>query len=398
MRCRILLSLALLTSLYASAVSPADARHAEKGATGTWQATYGPSVRGTGELRGVTALSTNDVWIVGVNFNRPFFDHWNGRNWARVSAADPAARVAGATSQLSAVVGLAGAGAWAVGEWGACPYHPLIERWTGRHWNTFSANIPATWIASLSSVAVVSATDAWAVGSYANPAGACEGPAPGIQRRYRPLVEHWNGKRWSQVAAPADPRGDNGLVSVSAISPRDIWLAGNVVWGATRQPLVERFDGRHWHIIQMPDQHVRREVNQIRAIRSDDVWLVGDYWSDRVPSHTLIEHWNGSSWAIIASPNSACPLNRLTSIQMLGTDSGWSVGVGTYCGHSNIRVVGLIEYWNGRMCSLVRFPASGVALWSLVFPTPARGWAVGNWTSPGGRTRPLIEQYLAKGH
>jgi hypothetical protein len=70
----------------------------------------------------------------------------------------------------------------------------------------------------LTSVSAVSPTDVWAAGVYHNGRGAAE-----------PLVLHWNGQTWATVKAPvfSGRVGLGPVVSLSAVSPTDAWVAGS---------------------------------------------------------------------------------------------------------------------------------------------------------------------------
>jgi hypothetical protein len=66
--------------------------------------------------------------------------------------------------------------------------------------------------AGLTGVTVISARDAWAVGSYGNP-------------DQHTLIEHWNGKSWRLVRSPSP-----GLSAVTvgvASSGTTIWAVGS---------------------------------------------------------------------------------------------------------------------------------------------------------------------------
>jgi hypothetical protein len=41
----------------------------------------------------------------------------------------------------------------------------------------------------------------------------------------RPLVEHWNGKEWTQVEVPAGLPANNGAELIAPVSGQDLWVA-----------------------------------------------------------------------------------------------------------------------------------------------------------------------------
>src|SRR5215467_9326066 len=48
----------------------------------------------------------------------------------------------------------------------------------------------------------------------------------------------------------------------------------------------------------------------VSAIASNDVWAVGEF-SSVSAGQTLVEHWNGVSWSVVASPSPALDFNSL---------------------------------------------------------------------------------------
>src|SRR5262249_44786273 len=84
---------------------------------------------------------------------------------------------------------------------------PLIERFDGTAWRAVAA--PHLAGGELLDLAIVSASDIWAVGS--DDAGV--------------LTLHFDGTRWSQIAAP----GTGALHAVKSVSANDVWAVGSEV-------------------------------------------------------------------------------------------------------------------------------------------------------------------------
>ena len=106
---------------------------------------------------------------------------------------------------------------------------------------------------------------------------------------------------------------------------------------------------------------------------ASNVWAVGTYAAG---GHykTLIEHWNGRSWNLVASPNPGTG-NNLLSVSATSARSAWAVG--TYVTNSKQKT--LILRWNGRAWNRVPSPSPGQA--SALDGVAAAGsgvWAVGN--------------------
>jgi hypothetical protein len=93
--------------------------------------------------------------------------------------------------ELNAVAATSPSAAWAVGD--INHYLPLVERWDDSSWKVVPS--PRVRDGELKDVAAATADDAWAVGDI--------NPPPPYSEPSRPLIEHWDGNRWSRVAIPA---------------------------------------------------------------------------------------------------------------------------------------------------------------------------------------------------
>jgi len=65
------------------------------------------------------------------------------------------------------------------------------------------------------------------------------------------------------------------------------------------------------------------ELLATSASSSADVWAVGDYRDDAGLANTLIEHWDGQSWSVVASPDVANVSNYLLAVDGLSSDDAW---------------------------------------------------------------------------
>jgi hypothetical protein len=63
------------------------------------------------------------------------------------------------------------------------------------------------------------------------------------------------------------------------------------------------------------------------ALAPDDVWAVGSSQVAPAPARTLVEHWNGSNWRIVSSPNASELNNDLLGVTNLGPNDVWAAGV-----------------------------------------------------------------------
>lgn len=71
---------------------------------------------------------------------------------------------------------------------------------------------------------------------------------------------------------------------------------------------------------------------------------------------TLIEHWNGARWSVVAGVNPYPGTNELVSVRALSASNVWAVGRGSNDPNGLAITAALIEHWNGRSWSAVRPP------------------------------------------
>lgn len=239
--------------------------------------TAGTGFSTNGELLGVAATSPSNAWAVGttsLSAPRTLIVHWNGTRWRRVSGPAPAGGV------LLGVAAASPASAWAVG----ATFHgrSLILRWDGRRWLRVPSPSPrASEGDTLFSVAARSARDAWAVG--------VEG---GVRTPARPLILHWNGQAWHQVASP-DLRGGM-LTGVAATSAASAWAVGAQIQARTR-PVLLHWDGRAWRAARDPASVPGAGFQAVSASSADRIWVVGANVNPSV-NRSVSMQWNGATW------------------------------------------------------------------------------------------------------
>ena len=144
----------------------------------------------------------------------------------------------------------------------------------------------------LQAMSAVSASDLWAVG-YAAPAGSSS-----VTR-----AEHWNGRSWRQVATPViDGSTQSDLDGVSADTASDVWAVGSYVdQSGTGDTLAEHWDGTAW--VQVPTPNPSGSsysvLSAVVAVSPTSVWADGIYLASQGYVAPLLEHWNGHAWKIV---------------------------------------------------------------------------------------------------
>jgi hypothetical protein len=293
-----------------------------------------------GYFNGAAVASYRNAWAVGAtNWFSPtqtLAEHWNGKSWSRVPTPSP-----GGGGYFSGVAATSASNAWAVGLIGPggngvpAATVPLIERWNGRRWRVQPFPEPADG-GQFRAVAASSASNAWAVG---NTGATSEGTGQ------QTLIDHWNGKRWTQVPSPNLPGTSNSLSGVTVLGPLNAWAVGfTTASSGLWKSLILHWNGRHWQVQPSPNPTGDTDLWDVAAAARRDAWAVGytNPSSCNPQCATAIFHWNGRNWAVVPSPNaSSGHLNALLGVVAISSSDAWAVGTTDYAAT-------LIAHWDGR--------------------------------------------------
>jgi hypothetical protein len=216
---------------------------------------------------------------------------------------------------------------------------------------------------SLHGVDAVSPTDVWAVGDGA-----------GSQA----TTVHFDGTDWTTVDAPV-PSGagvTNTLASVDARATTDVWAVGNAE-DLTR-PMIEHWDGTSWHLVASPAPHanVTYVLLTVRARAARDVWAGGYRYNSATGGarHALVEHWNGTSWRVVATAKLSAPVSEVRAFAPIAAKSVWAVG---RMAGGSVTNQSLIERWNGSAWTRFTSPSEG-PLSAAAAVTSSNVWAAGS--------------------
>jgi hypothetical protein len=171
----------------------------------------------------------------------------------------------------------------------------------------------------------------------------------------RSLAEHWNGARWQIIPVPNRGLYHNELDAVTEVAPDNVWAVGHYDLFPTvsDEALVEHWNGHTWAIIASPHTAGQHSglVSVAAVPRTASAWAVGYKIVSKV-TKTLIERWNGTGWSTIPSPGVGAYHNELDGVTAVSSDDAWAVG--WYFNGSADRT--LIEHWDGRTWSVVASP------------------------------------------
>jgi len=249
----------------------------------------GINVPFTAVLRAVSCRTSNDCFAVGDFYEfeggpHTLVDHWDGRRWSMVPSPIPR------PSQGSALLGVScttGTACIAVGYTNAVP---LVEQWNGHTWSVVPSEHPLRRQAGsvLTSVKCTSNTNCVAVG-------------------------HNGGLIYPQI----NPPGDRKLRKCATADPHCI----------VADSLIEQWNGTTWSIVASPNlSGYESGLFAVKCATATDCVAVGGpsfQAPNFAPGRRLIEHWNGTTWSIVANRGPAP-----TAISYL---AGVSCGTATNC-------------------------------------------------------------------
>lgn len=323
-------------------------------------------------LFAASASSPNDIWAVGESVI-----HFDGTSWTAFTPADNTK-----ISSLNGVVAISPSLAWAGGLVGTGTAHPgqIIEQWDGTEWSV----VPGPKFAAGDQPAIyamtsTSANDVWAIGSLLGDGG---------QLLFY-LFEHWDGTQWTATTSLS---GDAFLMGASADAANDAWAVGfNGPENDSSRTLAMHFDGTEWKQVKTPSVGSgANQFNGVLALAPNDVWAVG--FSTPVPppaevaTLNLIEHFDGTSWTVVPSPNvgpaSIYQSNRLFGLAANSPSDIWAFG-SYFASSGSGHQMTLLLHWDGTSWQRVPSPnpSKGGFVSDLLFagvvPSPGNVWIVG---------------------
>src|SRR5436190_2980909 len=160
---------------------------------------------------------------------------------------------------------------------------------------------------------------------------------------------------WEIVASANAGRQANSLSSVAAVADSDVWAVGwafNAQLNAYRT-VTEHWNGTRWSLVRSPNAtNGYNLLNGVAVAAANDVWTVGQAANGNT-YNTLVERWNGAAWSIVPSPNVTGSSSVLTAISVVSANDIWAVGYSTDNNFNNHSVT---IHWNGSTWSLVPTP------------------------------------------
>ncbi len=227
-----------------------------------------------------------------------------------------------------------------------------------------------------SRLAVISPSDVWFAGSAARGTD-----------NLQTLIQHWDGSSWKIVPSPNTTNAINLLIGLDAVDATNIWAVGfstHDFGGSLETTLVEHWDGTAWSIIPSPNPQphnpdlgpyeVSNELFDLAVVNGHDIWAVGESvtFSNGQP---LTMHWNGNKWTAIPSPVTG-DYGFLRSVDAVSAKKEWAIGTQYNQGFQEI----IIRHWDGTQWNIVPAPpiSGSVPVMTSIKHVAANDiWAVG---------------------
>lgn len=177
---------------------------------------------------------------------------------------------------------------------------------------------------------------------------------------------------------PHNPLTYSTLSSVSALSPSNVWAVGTFSNPRSTlfQGLIEHWNGSSWRRVASPEVGWAN-LNGVAATPSGNLWAVGYCSPTSSTKRTLIERWDGATWQVVPSPNISSAENLLSAVVAVSSANAWAVGLAY--DSSPLKTQPLIEHWDGRSWRLVPGPVVEGQLNAVTALSSTDIWAVGNF-------------------
>lgn len=361
-------------------------------ACGEWSVVSSPNVSADiNQLYAVAGVNARDIWAVGQycatgcgtfdEIDRTLIEHWNGKAWVVV----PSPNIGDGSNTLNSVAVISPTEAWAVGlVWNTTTNHwnTLALRWNGSQWSIAPTPNPGTANKYLNVVTATSTKDVWAFGGYRQ----------GTQ--FRAWAIHWNGLTWTDAGVINPSETYNVFYGATEISPNDIWAVGTYCADAecaSGTNLTEHWNGSTWSVVPNPVVSNNLQLTRVSGSTKNDVWAIGDNCTDPDCNgfDNYLEHWNGTAWSLATTPDPATngaywgvlgisPVNAYIVGSRANGDGTWS---------------NLVFHWDGAAWSDISVPSEGA------FDNDLRGavafgsnsvWVVGDFDSGSGERTQVL--------
>jgi len=298
------------------------------------QPAQAPAQTGEGDLNGVSCPKRAFCMAVGTDLRTTerrvtLAEVWRGRRWEIIPTPPLEAP---ADNALQAVSCSSPADCMAAGYTGN---QALIEHWNGASWTIQPVPRPAGSTSSLL-YGVSCVTRKWCM-------------AAGYYNVGIAFTEIWAGNHWSIRPAEQVPDNDSQFTGVSCTSRVSCTAAG--IYGNLESldyPLAERWNGEAWTIQPVPHPEGQPDsfLVDVACSTARACTATGRYFTEKGPSYTFAESWNGKTWVLQPTVNPSETINALDGVACTSAQACTAVGV--YAGAESVSRSLIERYSSGR--------------------------------------------------
>ena len=178
------------------------------------------------------------------------------------------------------------------------------------------------------------------------------------------FIERWNGSKWS-VAATSKPAGagSSTFTAVQCVSTVSCVAVGQYNTPGRVKTMIQRWDGHTWAIQPSPNVAASpiSSLAGVHCTSAASCFAVGVSYASTATSaaqSTLIERWDGATWSIAPSPNQPFANDSsLAGVSCVNATSCFAVG--NY--DTNTLTNTLVEHWDGAAWTIMPSPNPSTA-------------------------------------
>ncbi len=265
---------------------------------------------GESSLGSVSCSSSSFCMATGANGGALLSEYWDGSKWSLASMPVPSG---GKNLSINDISCTSSTSCIAVGRYAGSKgiileSKTLTERWNGSEWIIDpSPNVEGNAFSQLSGLSCTSSTSCLAVGKTTKELGGA--PVP--------LVEKWDGSKWSIQSAPIPPGGSGYLIDLSCPTVGFCMVSGSAEGGGGS--FTSSWNGTSW---QAQASGLPQSLGSISCATQTSCELIGG---------TTGRHWNGSEWTVqdLAQPSGA---TQASLVRLSCPQQSQCTAVGSYPG------------------------------------------------------------------
>lgn len=168
----------------------------------------------------------------------------------------------------------------------------------------------------------------------------------------RSLVVHWTGAGWERMGS-RDRQGSTDLYGIAARGPSDVWAVGSSSADGflTTRTVIEHWNGSSWKLVRSPNpDQFQNELTHVAAGRDGSLFATG-----HTSTGSLLVHRAHGRWHVVDVPRPAgFGSVFLEGLAVRTRDNVWLAGYGQRASDGQARP--LVAHWDGTAWSVQRAP------------------------------------------